>query len=125
MVVPLLGPSTPRDAVGGLLGVAMNPLMWVGVGVPGLGVLFAVNGRAQADDKIETAKRAALDYYVFARDAYVQSDGQGNWWDDSPIGAQPDDLYEVESWDAHPATATATDLDVKIEAEPGSTDAAQ
>jgi len=119
MVVPLLGPSTPRDAVGGLLGVAMNPLMWVGVGVPGLGVLFAVNGRAQADDKIETAKRAALDYYVFARDAYVQSDGQGNWWDDSPIGAQSDDLYEVQ---------TETDLEVTVEAKPkhsGSVDSAQ
>lgn len=107
MVVPLLGPSTPRDAVGGLIGVAMNPLMWLGVGVPGLGVLIAVNGRAQADEKIETAKRAALDYYVFARDAYVQSDGEGNWWDDSALGmGAPDDLYEI---------STETDLDVEIE----------
>ncbi len=115
MVVPLLGPSTPRDAVGGMIGVVLNPLMWFGVGVPGLGMLFAVNGRAQADDKIETAKRAALDYYVFARDAYVQNDGEGNWWDDSPIGAAaPDDLYEV---------MTETDLEVTIDPEPASSGA--
>ena len=120
MVVPLLGPSTPRDAVGGMIGVALNPLMWVGVSIPGLGVLFAVNGRAQADEKIETAKRAALDYYVFARDAYVQSDGEGNWWDDSPIGAGPsDELYEVE---------VETDLEVRVDsdsASPGTVEATQ
>lgn len=116
MVVPILGPSTPRDAVGGLIGVALNPLMWVGVGVPGLGVLFAVNGRAQANDQIEAAKQASLDYYVFARDAYIQRDGAGNWWDDSPLGAQPDDLYEVQS----ETTTTETELEVKVEAEQGS-----
>ncbi len=45
-----------------LLGVAMNPLMWLGVGVPGLGVLFAVNGRAQAErpDRGRQARRARL-----------------------------------------------------------------
>ena len=123
MVVPLLGPSTPRDAIGGALGVAMNPLMWLGVGVPGLGVLFAVNGRAQANDQIEAAKRASLDYYVFARDAYIQRDGEGNWWDDSPIGAS-DDLYEVQN-----ETATETDVQVKVEPEShqqsGAVDSAQ
>jgi phospholipid-binding lipoprotein MlaA len=120
MVVPLLGPSTPRDAIGGAIGAALNPLMWVGV--PGLGVLFAVNGRAQANDQIEAAKRASLDYYVFARDAYIQRDGAGNWWDDSPISAQSDDLYEVQT-DA----ATETDPKVKVEADPdqsGGVDAA-
>lgn len=110
MVVPLLGPSTPRDAVGGMIGVALNPLLWAGVSIPGLGVLFAVNGRAQADEQIETAKRAALDYYVFARDAYAQHNGEGNWWDDSPIGAEPsDELYEVEA---------ETDLELKIDPKP-------
>lgn len=112
MVVPLLGPSTPRDAVGGIIGVALNPLLWFGVSIPGLGVLFAVNGRAQADEQIETAKRAALDYYVFARDAYAQHNGEGNWWDDSPIGAETsDELYEVK---------TETDLEVKVDPEPAS-----
>lgn len=113
IVVPILGPSTPRDAVGGVIGVALNPLLWVGVGVPGLGVLFAVNGRAQSDEQIEAAKRASLDFYVFARDAFVQSSGRGNWWDDSPIGTQPDDLYEVQT-----ETTTETELEVEIEPEP-------
>jgi phospholipid-binding lipoprotein MlaA len=29
MVIPLLGPSTPRDAVGGIVAVALNPLFFV------------------------------------------------------------------------------------------------
>jgi hypothetical protein len=95
MVVPLLGPSTPRDAVGGM----------IGVGVPGPGVLFAVNGRAQADEQIETAKR----------DACVQSDGAGNWWDDSPIGAAlSEELYEG---------TTETDLEVTVDPGPASSSA--
>ena len=92
MVVPLLGPSTPRDAVGGM----------IGVGVPGSGVLFAVNGRARADEQIETAKR----------DAYLQSDGEGNWWDDSPISAAlSEELYEG---------TTETDLEVTVNPGPAS-----
>ena len=114
LVVPLAGPSTPREVVGDVMSIALNPLTWLGV--PGLDVLFLVNGRAQADDKIEAAKRASLDYYVFARDAYVQHtlSGQGgNWWDDSPIGK--DELYEVQS-----------DVDKRAEApQQGSTDSAQ
>jgi phospholipid-binding lipoprotein MlaA len=72
LVIPILGPSTPRDAFGGLVGLALNPLVWTGVGVPGLGAVFAINGRAQADEEIEIARQAALDYYLFVRESYVQ-----------------------------------------------------
>jgi phospholipid-binding lipoprotein MlaA len=117
MVVPLLGPSTPRDAVGGLVGVALNPLMWVGVGIPGIGAVFAINGRAQADEQIEAAKRASLDYYVFARDAYIQNSAHGgNWWDDSPLGPS-DDLYEIIEVPPAETRTTETDLQVKVETD--------
>ena len=72
IVIPIAGPSTPRDLAGGLLDLTLNPLTWTGMPGMGLGVLFAINGRAQEDQEIETAKRTALDYYVFVRDAYIQ-----------------------------------------------------
>jgi len=72
IMVPIMGPSTPRDTVGDVLAIALNPLLWVGVSVPPIGILFAINGRAEADDAIEASKHAALDYYVFVRDAFIQ-----------------------------------------------------
>ena len=72
IVIPVLGPSTARDGLGDLASIALNPLVWAGVSVPPLGVLFAINRRAEADDRIRQAEAASLDYYVFARDAYIQ-----------------------------------------------------
>jgi phospholipid-binding lipoprotein MlaA len=72
IMIPIMGPSTPRDTVGDVLAIALNPLIWVGVSVPPIGFLFAINGRAEADDTIEASKVAALDYYVFVRDAFIQ-----------------------------------------------------
>lgn len=72
IMVPIMGPSTPRDTAGDVLAMALNPLLWVGVSMPPIGILFAINGRAEADDAIEASKEAALDYYVFVRDAFIQ-----------------------------------------------------
>jgi phospholipid-binding lipoprotein MlaA len=70
MVLPLIGPLNPRDAVGGAIDAALNPLVYVAP--VGFGVVFVVNARALADKDIDAAKRSALDYYVFVRAAYVQ-----------------------------------------------------
>jgi phospholipid-binding lipoprotein MlaA len=72
IVIPILGSSTPRDLAGGVVDLLLNPLTWTGFPGMGAGVIFAINGRAQEDQEIETAKRAALDYYVFVRDAYFE-----------------------------------------------------
>jgi phospholipid-binding lipoprotein MlaA len=72
IVIPVLGPSTARDGLGDLASIALNPLVWAGVSVPPIGVLFAINKRAENDDRIRAAEEASLDFYVFARDAYIQ-----------------------------------------------------
>jgi phospholipid-binding lipoprotein MlaA len=72
IVIPVLGPSTARDAIGDLFGAALNPLLWTGVSIPPIGILFALNKRAESDDQIKAAQKAALDYYLFVRDAYIQ-----------------------------------------------------
>lgn len=68
-MIPLLGPSNPRDTVGylvdGLLNLAVlapayvAPVAWL-------------NGRAIAVPTVDRAREASLDYYVFVRDAYLQ-----------------------------------------------------
>jgi phospholipid-binding lipoprotein MlaA len=99
LVLPALGPSNPRDAVGTALDLLLNPLLWVDVPVYGLGALNAVNSRAIADPEIQRARQTSLDFYVFVRDAYIQNRAAAVANDEqvSPAkGAGPyDDLYDL------------------------------
>ena len=74
LMVPILGPSTLRDAfrypVDGFIS---------GIGYTGYGIVFsgayvveAVNFRAQNLDTIERAKEASIDYYSAVRNLYLQ-----------------------------------------------------
>ena len=100
-VVPLMGPSDPRDFAGSVSDTALSPLTWF---VPGSGVVSVVNSRARADKRIEAARRSALDYYVFVRDAFLQyrSSAVGNSVGLSDYGSGVyyesgrDELYEVD-----------------------------
>jgi phospholipid-binding lipoprotein MlaA len=93
-MVPVLGPSGPRDFVGFLF----DSVFSLTILLPGAGALGALNARAIADPQIEIARESALDLYVFTRDGYLQrrdalvedrdvpgGDGQG----------PPDELYEL------------------------------
>ena len=72
LVIPFVGPSNARDLVGGIADLLLNPLTWTGYAGMGAGAVFAINGRAQDEAAIQTAKKSALDYYVAVRDAYIQ-----------------------------------------------------
>lgn len=109
-VIPLMGPSNPRDASGFVVDSVLSPFTWISIvtGIPTFGAptaLNVVNARARADEQIKSARRSALDYYVFMRDAYKQyresaiknsgavSDyGSGALYDEGPS----DDLYDVD-----------------------------
>lgn len=74
LVLPLLGPSNPRDTSGipvdyclSITPLFLNSFWWTGAGV-----INIVNARAQIIDEVQSAKEAALDYYVFVRNAYYQ-----------------------------------------------------
>jgi phospholipid-binding lipoprotein MlaA len=76
LVLPLLGPSNPRDTVGFAAdsALAIYPF-FVGTYTyitTGYAALNVVNQRALADEDLESAREAALDFYVFVRDAYRQ-----------------------------------------------------
>lgn len=75
LVLPLLGPSSVRDAPG--IGVAWvtSPVYWINPPwkvTLGLTTVNIVDSRARADADIRLRTRAALDPYVFTRDAYTQ-----------------------------------------------------
>lgn len=98
-MLPLLGPSNPRDAAGLLLDSAANVVNPASMFTSPLAL---VNTRALLSEQIDLAREAALDYYVFVRDAYLQlRDAQIR---DAAIedqearpGAVPyDDLYDLE-----------------------------
>jgi phospholipid-binding lipoprotein MlaA len=74
LVLPVLGPSTVRDAVGSLGNYYVNPLSYINP--PGLSwALYGVNivnTRANLLNASEVLEGAALDKYSFVRNAYLQ-----------------------------------------------------
>ena len=75
--LPLLGPSSARDAVGAVVDLAMNPLAYVG-GPPAAyasiasGGADAVDVRAQHLKDLDDLERNSLDFYAELRSAYRQ-----------------------------------------------------
>jgi phospholipid-binding lipoprotein MlaA len=77
MYIPILGPSSNRDLIGLPVTVASNMLFYAGffVGAPvtiPLGLLAAVDKRAQHTEQMRIRDQAALDRYIFTREAYWQ-----------------------------------------------------
>lgn len=75
LVLPLFGPSNPRDTVGLAGDFALGfytyfvPVPFVTMGASAIDI---VNQRSRLLDEVANAKDASLDYYVFVRNAYVQ-----------------------------------------------------
>ncbi|MFN4183970.1 MAG: VacJ family lipoprotein [Hyphomonas sp.] len=81
LVLPLLGPSTPRDLVGFGVDRAIDPLTWVQLDNDddtdlairaGLGVVGALNARVRMDDQINTLN-AQPEPYIALRRIYSSS----------------------------------------------------
>jgi len=72
LVLPFFGPSSPRGMAGLVGDAAMNPISYVGTYVS-VG-LFALNTTDLRADNLEMEKiatEAAIDRYIFFRDAYL------------------------------------------------------
>lgn len=74
LVLPLLGPSTLRDAPGRFVDAPLDPLYhYDDVRVRNsLFVVHAVNTRARLLPATDLVERVALDQYAFVRDAYLR-----------------------------------------------------
>ena len=77
MYLPFLGPSSNRDIIGLPVDAASNMLFYAGfffaapVTIP-LGILAVVDKRARVAEEIRLRDQAALDPYLFTREAYWQ-----------------------------------------------------
>jgi phospholipid-binding lipoprotein MlaA len=75
LVLPLLGPSTVRDVFGLPVASATNPLTWINpplyVTVP-LAIVQAMDARSRVETVLRFRNAAAIDAYVFTRNAYLQ-----------------------------------------------------
>ena len=95
VVLPGAGPNSVRDTLAAPLDIASNPTTWVNVF--GLSIVRVVNTRAQYLEEIDQARKDALDYYVFVRDAYLGSRERAVR--DGAAAPIEDDLYDVDEGD--------------------------
>ncbi|MFN8546172.1 MAG: VacJ family lipoprotein [Candidatus Binatia bacterium] len=98
LVLPFLGPSTIRDTGGLAVDAATYVPVWFveWYVTTGSRLVEAVNTRAHYLDEVRKNKEAALDYYEFVRDAYLQHRrALVNDSEDVPAEEQQD-IYELE-----------------------------
>lgn len=74
LVLPLLGPSTPRAAAGRVADVVFDPLTYLAAGSFGYTRTGAwlVDARAQNYGRLEDIERGAIDHYATVRSLYRQ-----------------------------------------------------
>ncbi|MFA5983047.1 MAG: VacJ family lipoprotein [Methylococcaceae bacterium] len=69
LVLPFLGPSTTRGVPGAVFDTATNPTSYIGAPVQ---LISLLNTRANAEGSLKFINEAALDPYVFTREAFFQ-----------------------------------------------------
>ena len=108
LVIPLLGPNTARDAPDLATSTFTSGMYYIGqaaglvVSLP-LGALQFVDKRARASSALKVVDEAALDRYIFIRDAYLQH-REYLIYDGHP----PQPKYEDEGDDQTPGEAPKT-----------------
>jgi len=99
LMLPLWGPSSPREGIG-LIGDAFTSLQPYFLDTATTYALYGVdlvNDDAADLDAAKKRKEAAIDYYVFVRNAYLQH-RQALIRDENTVpDSQQEDLYDVDS----------------------------
>lgn len=96
LVLPFLGPSTFREIPGYVVDAAANPATYLGFSVPlvSLAGVGALNARANAEGSLKFINEAAMDPYVFTREAFLQ------WRRHEASDGKVDTTKEMESLEA-------------------------
>ncbi len=101
LVLPLFGPSNPRDGAGLLVDFVSHPLFWVGGGY----IDVLKGGRTYGDvasgygrnvDQMDAIRASSLDYYASIRSLYTQKRRSDIANIETPAGAQQDIDYFLE-----------------------------
>lgn len=112
LVLPLIGPSNPRDLTGRVVDVFLDPLTYIAHGHDTLeGLMYARSGLTVVDSRARNLKtfdeirEGSLDYYATIRSLYRQrrSDAIRNGEDpDAPLGAMlPNGQLETQVSEAN------------------------
>lgn len=77
LVLPLMGPSNPRDMAGGLIDIAFDPLTYIGMRekgwwTSGRQVLHLLDERAANIDTLDAVRKSSVDLYATLRSLYRQ-----------------------------------------------------
>jgi phospholipid-binding lipoprotein MlaA len=75
VMLPLLGPTTVRDAIGGVVDLTLQPQTWL-LPVGGWIATGATEGIATKEaylDQIDALERSSIDFYASMRSAYLMS----------------------------------------------------
>jgi len=112
LVLPLLGPSTLRDSIGRVGDAVTSPLFsleqqrvyW------GLIALNVVDTRADLLTAGKILEEAAIDPYVFIRDAYLQRRRDQIFDGNPPPDPDMEDVWDDDSADAGEAPAELTEI---------------
>lgn len=75
LMIPVLGPSNPRDLVGYGVDSVMDPIFWIPTDLwvsPTVKVGKIMNNTSLRIGEYEDLKKSALDPYISLRDAYIQ-----------------------------------------------------
>ncbi len=97
LVLPLLGPSSGRDAIGLLLDWNVAPVKWATDSDAvqwGLVALWFIDQRADLLGASRVLEQAALDPYAFMRDAYLQKRLNDVYDGNPPLDAYDEGLDE-------------------------------
>jgi phospholipid-binding lipoprotein MlaA len=95
-MIPVLGPMTSRGIPGAVFDAAANPTSYIGFGVPlqFLQMLLVIDARASAEGDLNFINEAALDPYIFTREAFLQY--RKNLIADGKLSGNEDDFFDLE-----------------------------
>jgi phospholipid-binding lipoprotein MlaA len=98
LVLPLLGPSSPRDAAGLVVDSGTRVYTWF---LPfyvnsGAFAVDVVNRRSLLLETIREERKSAFDFYAFVRNAYAQRRENQVHDRDPKAKEDEDDLYEID-----------------------------
>lgn len=98
LMIPIFGPSTPRQAVGLLAdstAAGYTYFVPVYVALP-IATVRIINQRSIFLEQIDMERESALDFYVFVRDAYLQNLNMRERGGSELSEEQEDDLYYID-----------------------------
>ena len=77
LILPVFGPSDPRDAVGQGVDIGLDPLTWISFRSSawfmfGRGTLHVIDERAGSLDELDNIERTSVDVYASVRSLYIQ-----------------------------------------------------